>query len=90
MVRGKHLWCRIHAPMSFQEGANIAGKLPVIDLSSAIQCSGGLLVGATYLLPTEVARRDERRQLILPPRNSDSLFIGAAVGIRHLATPFGS
>ena len=90
MVRGKHLWRRIHAPMSFQEGANIAGKLPVIDLPSGVQCSGGLFIGTAYLLPTEIAGGDERRQLILARGDGDGVFVGAAVGIRDLATPFGS
>src|SRR3546814_4742027 len=47
-------------------------------------------MGTGYLSPADRAGGDERRQLILAPRDGDGLFVGAAVGMGNLATPFGS
>ena len=90
MVRGEHCWRGIHAPMLVEERANILGKLPVVGLPGGVQCSGGLFIGASYLLPTRRAAGDERGQTILAPRDSDGLFVGAAICGRDLATTFAA
>ena len=90
MVRRKHFWRCIHTLMLVEERANILRKLPVVRLPGGVQRSGGLFIGSANLLPAECADCDERRQLLLAPRNGDGLFIGAAVRLSDLTTPFGS
>ena len=90
MVCRKNFGRGIHTLMLVEEGAHIAGKLPVVGLPGGVQRSGGLLIGAAYLLPTSCAGCNERRQLILAPRDGDGLFIGAAVGLGNLARPLRS
>lgn len=90
MVRSKNCGRGVHSPTLVEEGANIARKIAIIRSPGRLQRIGGLFICKTYLSPTEVAGGDERRQFGLPPCNSDSMFVGAAVSIRHLAAPFGS
>ena len=90
MVGSEHFGCGIHALMLVEEGANIACQLPVVGLPGAVQRSGSLFIGTAYLSPTDCAGCNERRQLILTPRDGDGLFVGAAVGLGNLATPLGS
>ena len=78
-VFGEHLWRRVHALMLLKEGANIASKCAVIGLPGGVERGGGLLVGAAYLLPTNCADSDERRQLFLAPCDGDGLLVGATV-----------
>lgn len=89
-MRGKDFRRSIHALMLVEEGANIAGKLPVAGLSGGVEGSGGLFIGTAYLSPAECAGGDKWRQLILPPRDGDGLLVGATVCVRNLAAPFGS
>ena len=76
---GKNFGCGIHALMLVEKGTNIARKLPVVRLPCSVQRIGGLLIGAAYLLPADCSDGDERRQLILTPRNRDGLFVSATV-----------
>ena len=90
MVCCKNFWRGIHALMLVEKRANILGKLPVVGLPGCVQRISGLFIGTAYLTPPECAGGDERRQLILAARDSDGLFVGAAVRVRNLAAPFGS
>lgn len=80
----------IHALMLVEEGANILGKLPVLRLPGSVERIGSLLIGTAYLLPARRADDDERRQLVLPPRDGDGLFVSAPVSIRDPAAAFGA
>ena len=90
MVGSEHLGRGIHALMLVEEGTHITGKLSVVGLSGGVQRSGGLFIGTAYLSPTDFAGCNERRQLIVAPRDGNGLFIGAAVGLGNLVTPFSS
>lgn len=90
MVSCKNFGRGIHTLMLVEEGAHIAGKFPVVGLPGGVQRSGGLLIGAAYLLPAEGSGCDERRQLILAPRHCNGLLIGAAIGSGNLTATLGS
>jgi hypothetical protein len=70
--------------MLVEECPNILGEVSVIGLSGGVQRISGLLIGTAYLLPAECSGGDERRQVILAPRNRNGLFVGAAVGLMDL------
>src|SRR3546814_6550346 len=76
--------------MLVEESTHVTSKRPVFGLAGGVQRSGSLFIGTAYLSPADRAGGDERRQLILAPRDGDGLFVGAAVGMGNLATPFGS
>src|SRR3546814_5009945 len=90
MVGSEHLGRCIHALMLVEESTHVTSKRPVFGLAGGVQRSGSLFIGTAYLSPADRAGGDERRQLILAPRDGDGLFVGAAVGMGNLATPFGS
>ena len=90
MVGSENLGRGIHALMLVEESAHIAGKLPVVGLAGSVQRSGSLFIGTAYLLPSDCAGCDERRQLILASRDGDGLFVGSTVCVCYLATSFGS
>lgn len=90
MMPGKDFGRGVHLGMLVEESANVTRKLLVVGLPGGVQRSGSLFIRAAYLLPTECAGCDERRQLILAPRDGDCLFVSATVCVRYLTTPFGS
>ena len=90
VVGGENLGRGIHAFMFVEEGANIASKLPIVGLSGGVERIGGLFIGTAYLAPAERAGCNERRQVILAARDGDGLFVGATIGVRDPAAPFGS
>src|SRR3546814_15092816 len=90
MVGSEHLGRCIHALMLVEESTHVTSKRPVFGLAGDDQRSGSLFIGTAYLSPADRAGGDERRQLILAPRDGDGLVVGAAVGMGSLARPLGS
>src|SRR3546814_4346271 len=54
---------------------HVTSKRPVFGLAGGVQRSGSLFIGTAYLSPADRAGGDERRQLILAPRDGDGLFV---------------
>ena len=86
MTGGKYFRRGVHVGMLVEEPANVARKRPVFGLPSRIQRSRRLAIGVTYNLPARFPFGDKGWKLGLALRNSECLFVGAPVGIRHHAT----
>ena len=86
MMTCKNFGRGFHVLMLVEEPANVLRERPVFGLTSRIQRNRRLLIGMAYRPPAPFAFGDKRWKLGLAPRDGDSLFVRAPVGVRHHAT----